>query len=253
MDYYSILGVGKHATPEEIKKAYRKLASQHHPDKGGDTAKFQQIQEAYSVLSDMEKKLQYDRPDTPSNNFNQPTWEHFFSDFFSRNFNQNTKPIYRTVITITLQEAYYGCNKAVQFQTQYNQNVLNIKIPKGIKNHEKLRYEKAINQSDLIVDFHVLPDLKFERMDDALHCSLSISVLDLIIGTNVEFVTIDNKKLYINIKPGTQPNSTIKIAGKGMPITNSDMYGDQYLLIKPYIPDNIHSDIIDAITKHKTK
>ena len=61
-DHYTTLGVDKSATPEDIKKAYRSLASKHHPDKGGDTAKFQEIQTAYATLSDPEKRQQYDNP-----------------------------------------------------------------------------------------------------------------------------------------------------------------------------------------------
>jgi len=60
-DYYKILGVSRNATPEEIKKAYRKLAHQYHPDKGGDEKKFKEINEAYQVLSDQQKRAQYDR------------------------------------------------------------------------------------------------------------------------------------------------------------------------------------------------
>lgn len=56
MDYYKILGVDKKASPEEIKKAYRKLALQHHPDKGGDEAEFKKINEAYQILSDPQKE-----------------------------------------------------------------------------------------------------------------------------------------------------------------------------------------------------
>ena len=62
MDYYQILGVQRSATPDEIKKAFKKLASKHHPDKGGDKAEFQRIQEAYGVLGDPQKRAQYDRP-----------------------------------------------------------------------------------------------------------------------------------------------------------------------------------------------
>ena len=62
MDYYETLGVNHTTQPDEIKKAYRKLASQHHPDKGGDTKKFQDIQKAYEVLSDPQKKHEYDNP-----------------------------------------------------------------------------------------------------------------------------------------------------------------------------------------------
>lgn len=61
MDYYEILGVSKEASPEEIKKAFYKLAHKHHPDKGGDTEKFKEINEAYQVLSNKEKRAQYDK------------------------------------------------------------------------------------------------------------------------------------------------------------------------------------------------
>ena len=61
-DYYNILGVSKDASDEEIKKAYRKLAHKHHPDKGGgDETKFKEINEAYQVLSDKQKRGQYDQ------------------------------------------------------------------------------------------------------------------------------------------------------------------------------------------------
>ena len=62
MDHYATLGVAKNATPDDIKKAYRKLASKHHPDKGGDTATFQKIEEAYRILSDPQQRQQYDNP-----------------------------------------------------------------------------------------------------------------------------------------------------------------------------------------------
>ena len=65
MDYYKILGIERGASDEEIKRAYRKLASIHHPDKGGDTQKFQEIQQAYSVLGDAAQRQQYDNPRKP--------------------------------------------------------------------------------------------------------------------------------------------------------------------------------------------
>ena len=69
MDHYQTLGVAKNATPDDIKKSYRKLASTHHPDKGGDTATFQKIEEAYRILSDPTQRQQYDNPMPQGNPF----------------------------------------------------------------------------------------------------------------------------------------------------------------------------------------
>jgi DnaJ-class molecular chaperone len=72
-------------------------------------------------------------------------------------------------------------------------------------------------------------------------------VLDLIVGNSFEFTTISGKTLEVTIKPKTQPFLQLKMAGQGMPILNTDEYGDQIILLKPYIPDNIDQSIIDSI------
>ena len=69
IDHYSTLGVSKNSNADDIKKAYRKLASQHHPDKGGDTSTFQKIEEAYRILSDPQQRQQYDNPMMQGNPF----------------------------------------------------------------------------------------------------------------------------------------------------------------------------------------
>ena len=83
-DHYQILGIAKNATPDEIKKAYRRLASIHHPDKGGDTAEFQKIQVAYDILSDPQKRQQYDNPMPQGNPFgSHPGGFHFNMNGFN--------------------------------------------------------------------------------------------------------------------------------------------------------------------------
>jgi DnaJ-class molecular chaperone len=82
MDYYQTLGVDKTASHDDIKKAYRKLATKHHPDKGGDTATFQTITQAYDTLSDPAKKAQYDSPQHSFNTFTQGSEQELFEQFF---------------------------------------------------------------------------------------------------------------------------------------------------------------------------
>ena len=94
-------------------------------------------------------------------------------------------------------------------------------------------------------------DLRFERVDNNLVCNQTISVFDLITGSSFEFTTLSGKTLNVNVKPGTQPHSQLKLSGFGMPILNTPLYGDQIILLKPYIPDNIDSNLIDAINRFK--
>lgn len=265
MDHYSVLGVTKTATPDEIKKAYRKLASQHHPDKGGDTAKFQQIQEAYAVLSDPDKKAQYDNPQPQGfqggqGGFQWNVHNMDLNDIFGQMFGQQmgmgrrqSKPVFRTGVDVQLIEAYNGANKILELQTNSGKKVLDLKIPPGIRHGDQMRYENIIEGASLLVEFNILPDLKFDRKNNDLFCNQTISVLDLIAGTTLEFKTISGKLLNVHIKPKTQPFMQIKLQGHGMPIMNSSLYGDQYILLKPYIPDNIDEDIIDSILRSRAK
>ena len=266
MDHYAVLGVGKTATPDEIKKAYRKLASQHHPDKGGDTAKFQQIQEAYAILSDPEKRQQYDNP-APPNMQGFPGGFSFnmgpgldINDIFGQMFGQgggtpfgprNNRQIMRTQLRVNLLDAYHGGSQVLKINTQQGLNVVDITIPKGIHSGQQIRYDNIIPGVTLLIEFLILNNLKYERQGDNLYSNQSINVLDLITGTKFDFVTISNKMVTVNVPPKTQPYIQLKLAGQGMPIGDSGHYGDQLILLKPYIPDNISDDIVDAILRNR--
>lgn len=257
MDHYQTLGVAKSATPDEIKKAYRKLASQNHPDKGGDTNTFQKIQVAYDTLSDPNKRHQYDNPVNNQHfgfNFNTegPNMEEILRHFGMHDiFKQNRQQVLRTRMDISLKESYFGTTKILNVQTQTGTHTVNLNVPKGINSNQQLRYENLIPNCVLIVDFNILPDLKFERRNNDLYSNEQISVLDLITGTKLKFQTFSGTFVELELKPLTQPYMQLKLAGCGMPILNSNGYGDQIILIKPFIPDNIKVEIIDAITKYK--
>lgn len=261
MDHYAVLGVDKSATPDEIKKAYRKQASQHHPDKGGDTAKFQQIQEAYAVLSDPEKKASYDNPQPQgfNRNFSWNVDGVDINDIFGQMFGatnpgmRNQRQMMRTQINVSLIDAYNGANQILKLNTQQGLKVIDIKVPPGVNQGDQIRYDNIIPGYTLVVVFNVLPDLRFERKAQDLYCNQSISVLDLIVGTSFEFITISGKKVQVKIPPKTQPYMQMKLAGHGMPIFNTTNYGDQLILLKPYIPDNIDDTIVDSILRNRTK
>ena len=274
MDYYKTLGVERNSTPDEIKKAYRKLASQYHPDKGGDTAKFQEIQKAYETLSDPQKKQQYDNPN-PFNGHGQQGFHFNFNgagpagfgfhsqgfdinDLFGQMFGQqnpfaNRQQIFRTQMGVTLEDAYKGSNQVLKLQTQMGPKIINVDIPKGVKDGDQFRYDNIIDNATLIIEFKIQPHLRFERRDNDLYCNQQISVLDLIVGNKFEFKTISGKTFEVEVKPLTQPYMQLKIPGQGMPIQNTNQYGDQIILIKPIIPDMIDPSIIQSILRSRNK
>jgi len=262
MDHYVTLGVAKTATADEIKKAYRKLASQHHPDKGGDKAKFQEIQTAYDVLGDPEKRKQYDNPPQAFQfqDFTAPGFGGVnLNDIFGQIFTDHNGPrgmrkqVYRTRVDVTLQEAYQGTNKVLELGTMNGKKVIDIKVPRGVNQRDQMRFDNVMDNGVLIVEFNVLPDLRFERRGHDLYCNQSIDVLDLIVGTDFRFKTVSGKELNVTIKPKTQPFQTVRIIGQGMPVMNTEQFGDQYILLKPYIPDNIDDSIVNSILRSRDK
>ena len=265
MDHYSTLGVGKNATPDDIKKSYRKLASKHHPDKGGDTATFQKIQTAYDTLIDPNKRQQYDSPMpkvAPQHSGFPPGFEHIFGqmfgggnpfDPFAQHRQQPQQQVFRTTINISLEQAYYGGEQMLKLQTPTNVHAITIQIPKGIQNGNQMRIDKVMDGASLVVDFKVENHLKYDRQGNDLICNHPISVLDLIIGTSFEFVTLSGKTLEVTVKPKTQPYIQLKLAGQGMPIHNTTRYGDQIILLKSFIPDTIDEQVINSINQQKLK
>lgn len=270
MDHYTTLGVSRTATQDEIKKAFRTLAMQHHPDKGGDLSKFQEITNAYETLSDPNKRAAYDRPpanpfgqhpgQNPGNpfgnfgGFDQFDLNNLFEQAFGRGGGYGARqqnPTYRTRVMVSLVDAFNEVEQTMQLSTPQGTKVVNIKIPRGIQTGSQVRYDNLIDGSSLIVEFVILDDLRFTRQGDDLQANVPISVLDLIVGKKIPFKTIGGVMLDVDIPPGTQPTHQIRIAGHGMPAANGGR-GDQILLLKPFIPSNISSDIIESIKRNQT-
>jgi len=263
MDHYQTLGVAKNATPDEIKKAYRKLAAQHHPDRGGDTAQFQKIQQAYDILSDPAKRAQHDNPHAHNmhgfpggfqfhaHGFNI---DEIFGQMFGQQGHQGFhRQNFRTQVAVTLDEAYNGKSHILQLQTPQGPKVVTLEIPKGIHHGQQLRYDNVLDNATLIVEYVIIPNLKFERQGDDLYSQHTVSVFDLIVGGTFEFKTISGKTLEVNIQSKTQPHMHLKIPNQGMPKMNSGQYGDQFIVLKTFIPDRIDDEVIQSILSYKNK
>ncbi len=269
-DYYQTLGIQRDAGPDEIKKAYRKMAAQHHPDKGGDTAKFQEVQKAYETLSDPQKKQAYDNPNpfgargAPDGfnfgqgfpggfqfNFNGFNINDIFGTAFGHGFQQPQPPSYKTVVNVTLEQAYTGDEQTLQFNINGQRQLIKIQVPKGVLDGQTLRYDNLIKNAVLIVEFRITPHNKFERDNANLYTIHDVDVLDLIVGSTFSFTTVSGKVLTVRIPAKTQPGHKLRLAGEGMP--NKNGFGDQFILLKPYIPDNIDSRITDSILQFKNK
>ena len=268
MDHYNTLGVPRSATQEEIKKAYRKLAMQHHPDRGGNQDQFQLVQTAYDILGDPQKRAAYDNPPQQNQfsgfaqhpggfsfNVNGFDLNDIFGQAFRQNPFQNQQPqkqIYRTRVNVSLIDVYYGKEQVLQLGTPKGLKTINVTIPAGIQSGQSIRYENIIEDGALIIEYIIQPDLRFNREGDNLYATLPISIFDLIVGTNIKFKTIAGVELDVHIPPRTQTYNQIRLAGHGMPTANGGK-GDQILLLKALIPANINSEIIDVIKRHQSK
>jgi curved DNA-binding protein len=258
MDYYQTLGVAKNATPDEIKKAYRKLASQHHPDRGGDTAMFQSIQAAYDTLSDPQKRVNYDNPPPQFNGFHQQGGfpfnfgQHDINDIFGQFFRQPQRPqqrIYTVTIFVTLEQIAKGDQTTVQIQSPQGQKIIKIDIPKGIDDGAVVRYDGIMPDGLLQVNFRQHRHAFFERRALDIYYTADISVFDLVIGSKIIVPTIMGKELEITIDARTRPNSTLRLNGHGL--IGQHGVGDQYVVLKPTMPDTIDDEIIRVLEKYR--
>ena len=254
MDYYKILGVDRNASDSDIKAAYRRLASQHHPDKGGDTTKFQEIQTAYDTLSDAARRQQYDNPHQHfSFNFGGSPFgdnqniNDIFNTFFGRGFGNPTPQPTRASIWISLRDVYQGGKRVVGLGSQN----IEINLPEGLNDGDQVRYPKlGPGNTDLIIQFRIKPDAVWSRQDNDLYRELECSVWDLILGRDIDVQMIDDRIVKVTINPNTQIDSTLRVRGQGMLSRNSTR-GDVLLKLKPKLPQRIHPDIVSAIVKHR--
>lgn len=231
MNPHSVLGVAADATPEQIKKAYRKLAMKHHPDRNGGSdeaeKKFQEIQNAYDMLRSDKPKQQSEGPRQHHGADPHMQMHEIFEHFFRQQ--QMGNPTLQAHCAITLEQAYQGCT--VSFNV--NGKSVAVNIPAGIGHGQMLRVPGGAGQpnpdypaGDLHVAVMMQPHEKFQRNGMTLISRQNIDLLDLITGCEMEVETLMNGKKKVTVPANTTPDSCIVVDGEGMPVPNSSDKGD---------------------------
>lgn len=233
-DYYQILGLKPDATADQIKKAYRSLAMKHHPDRGGDQAKFKDISVAYETLSDPQKKAEYDsmRAGGSQFRFRSGGFQDFndifggmgggpFGDIFGRPLRKNRD--LNIQCQVSLLDSFLG----KQIEANYTlpsgkpQTVI-INIPAGIAHGETIRYHGLGDDSvpnlprgNLNVTIVVQPDSNYRRENDDLYTTVYVNPIEAIIGCKKKVRHIDGSDRDIDIRPGIESGIEYASAGHG--------------------------------------
>ena len=277
MDYYSTLGLKRGASDAEIKKAYRSMAMKHHPDRGGDQAKFKEISSAYEALSDPEKRRMIDAGIDP----NQQGFHHqgqqnpFEFHFGTGNINDifgnfafgggfGREPLRRNktlniTIEISLEDVLHGKDLNAEISVPGGKKkMINVSIPAGIEHGQQIRYEgmgdhsiQGLRPGDLIVNVLIKPHAQFQREHTSLILNHQISVWDAILGTVLTIHTLDSKALNITVPAGTQPDTVLSCKGEGLPNMRNNQRGNLLIKLKVHVPQNLSQDHQTQIKKLK--
>ncbi len=283
-DYYSVLGVDKTADAAKIKKAYRKLAQKYHPDKNPDDKKaeekFKQITEAYAVLSDPEKRQQYDQygdtgfhqrfsqEDIFSNiNMGDIFGGHGGEDLFSQLFGGGGRgraprapargQDYSMQISIPFRLAVQGGERRIDYQSDGKVEQIKVRIPAGIEAGSKLRvagkggaHPTGGTPGHLYLQVDIEPDPIFSREGRDLLVRAEVPYSGICLGTSIEVPTLDSPK-RVKVPAGMQPGQKIRLRGYGVAATGKKPAGDLYAIIEVVVPKNLTPEQKELLKKLK--
>ena len=272
-DYYQILGVTKSADATAIKKQYRKLARELHPDKTkGDKKledRFKAVSEAYDILSDDKKRREYDdareayksgriNPNMQGGqSFNSGDFTDMFgpgADIFSTLFGgarQRHGADLQTEASILFKDSIYGTELNLRLQPQ-GSAAMNIttRVPAGIKDGAKIKIKGrgapgAAGPGDLYVTVHVTPHPIFSRKDENIHLSLPVTFAEAALGADIKVPTLQGDEVTVRIAPGTPSGRTLRVKGRG--VKKGSTTGDLMITIDVRVPQRVDGAAKKAI------
>ena len=275
-DFYKVLGVDKKAPVDEIKKRYRSLARDLHPDKTkGDAAKeekFKAVSEAYEILSDVKKRAEYDEARSlfERGGFRTPQGGGFqggdFHDVFGGG---NPQDIFanlfggggrrgprkgqdlQTEATITFRESVFGTTLDLRLATDRGQaQNISARVPTGVSDGAKIRVKGKGSQGeagpgDLFIQLHVKPHPIFSRKGENLTITLPITFVEAALGADIKVPTMAGEDVTVRIAPGTPNGRTLRVKGRG--IVKGSTTGDLLVTVEVQVPQRVDGKALDAL------
>jgi curved DNA-binding protein len=273
-DYYQTLGVSENASPDEIKKAYRTLANKHHPDKGGDQAKFKDISVANDILGDPQKRAEYDN----QRRFGGGTQFHFntgnpfdagdpfghmfgqhnpFGDIFGQMHRQQVRRNRDLNIqcSVSFIDSYHGKQLEANYRlpSGRNQNVV-INVPAGVSHGDTIRYPglgddgiAGAPRGNLNVTILVQPDPNYERRGDDLYQYVELSPIEAMIGVKKKITSLTGQQLDLDIRAGVEHGTEFASNGTGFPNVNTGYKGRFVSIIKIKTPAVTNPEMIEKL------
>ena len=280
-NYYDILGVNEQSTSAEITKAFKDLAKQHHPDRGGTQEKFQEINEAHDTLKSSQKRHDYDSMRKFGGGtsgaqhpfFNEDIFGDIFSGFgqggdmdFNGRFNftgrngderifRNVKQGNRSVnvrMAISIKEAMTSDEKTISYKLPSGrEEFATVKIPAGVQHGVTFKYVgmgddsiKNVPRGDLMVQMSVLDSDGYTRKGNDLYTDKTIDCFQAVRGHDIKLKTLEDSVITVKVPSGTQPGTLLMVRSKGMPIHKTiGIRGNLYVKIHVLIPQLSAADL----------
>jgi curved DNA-binding protein len=282
-DYYDILGVDEKATSTDITRAFKDLAKKHHPDRGGDEAKFKEINEAHDTLKNSQKRHDYDTmrkfgtTGTGGQHqfFNEDIFNDFFSGFgggdmdFGGSFNFTRGPgnerIFRQTRTqprgnrnvqvrmaISIKEAMSKSEKTINYKLPSGrEEFATVNIPAGVQHGVTFKYAgmgddsiKNMPRGDLMVVMSVLDSDGYTRKGNDLYTDKTVDCFQAIRGHDFNLQTLEDKIIKVKVPAGTQPGTILTLRGQGMPVHKTiGIRGNLYVKVHVLIPQLSNDDL----------